>query len=122
MSTKAIFALLAFLFTTWIINMIVIDNYGRDRELYPMTAWQMFSGRPKTAAIIYTFEIVSVKDAQPVELPGKKMFYPVEDFGQTPTTRRVLTAVHKSHDYGCPDYRLKNYNLKFRISDRLLGK
>jgi hypothetical protein len=108
MSRTALIILAIFIVIVWVANMVVITIYGRNAELYPMTAWQMFSGRPKTQATIYSFEIVPIEGESPVELPGQLMFYPAKVGGSE--ARRMLTAIHKSHDYGCPDYRLDNFD------------
>jgi hypothetical protein len=89
-------------------NTYAIDVHGRDWELYPMTAWQMFSGEPKTVARTFVFEIVPDAGAAAVELPGRLMFVADDNLGEV-QTRRVLTAVWRSCEYGCPGYRLKGF-------------
>lgn len=106
MTRKAIGGLATVLVIWALINTFVIHAYGRHAELYPMTAWQMFSGRPKTFVRHFVFEIVPRRGDAAVEVAGGELI------GVSPRStreRRILQGVWRSHDYGCPDYRLSNY-------------
>lgn len=105
--TKRGVALFCTVLLAWALaNTYVIHAYGRGTELFPMTAWQMFSGRPREFLRRFTFEVVPTKGERPIEVPGGHL---VGERPGSTTERRILQAVWRSHDNGCPDYRLSDY-------------
>ncbi len=108
MSRTAICTVFAILFVAAVANTYAVNVQGRDRELYPMTAWQMFSGRPKQVARQFVFEIVPTPGADPIEIHSRFMF--VVDVKFAPgNSRRVMTGIMKSTYYGCSGYTLRDY-------------
>lgn len=71
MSRTAICTVFAILLVAAVANTYAINVHGRDRELYPMTAWQMFSGKPKRVAWQFVFEIVPTPGADPIEIHAR---------------------------------------------------
>lgn len=108
MSRTAVCTLIAFLLAWGLLNTWVINTRGRRHELYPMTAWQMFSGRPKEVVRHFEFEIVPAPGAEAVVVPGEAMFMPEKELSVT-QTRRLLQGVWKSCEYGCDGVRLNNF-------------
>ena len=108
MSRTAIHSVFAILLVAAVANTYAINVHGRDRELYPMTAWQMSSGKPKQVAWQFVFEIVPTPGADPIEIHSKFMFMVNVEFGAS-NTRRVMTGIMKSAEYGCSGYTLRDY-------------
>lgn len=115
MSRGATCVLFTFLLLLAIANSYAINVHGRDRELYPMTAWQMFSGRPKKVARAFVFEIITEPNSLPVEVEAEDMFVVSGRYAGTPL-RRVMTGIWKSVKYKCDGYRLKNFREGPRIN------
>jgi hypothetical protein len=109
MSRAATSLLLALFLVLAIANSYAINEFDRSYELYPMTAWQMFSGRPKKVARKFVFEVVATANTEPMEVEAEDMFLVGLRFGGTPL-RRVMTGIWKSTKYKCSGYKLKNYS------------
>lgn len=108
MSRTAIITLCIILLVAAVANSYVVNVYGRDGELYPMTAWQMFSGRPYRVARQFVFDIVPSAGTDPIEVEGKRMFIAGTEIVSV-NTRRIMTGIMKSASYYCDGYRLKNF-------------
>lgn len=108
MSRFAIISLCTILVVAAIANSYAINVHGRDREMYPMTAWQMFSGRPKTVARQFVFDVVTQPGNDPIEIHSRFMFSINVKFAPG-NTRRIMTGIMKSVQYGCSGYTLRDY-------------
>lgn len=108
MTRSQIQILAAFFLAAAVANAWLVNTAGRWRELYPMTSFQMFSGSARERGEVFQFEIAPAPEAAPVLVDACAMFNAIVPV--TPVlTRRILEGLTKSHDYGCPDYRLSGY-------------
>lgn len=106
MSKRGVARLCAVLVVWALANTFVIHAYGRHAELFPMTAWQMFSGQPRESVRRFVFNVIPSEGDRPVEVEGGHLIgAPVRSTSE----RRILQGVWRSHDYGCRNYRLSNY-------------
>jgi hypothetical protein len=105
--TKRGVAVMCALLLAWsLANTIVIHAYDRQAELFPMAAYELFSGTPREFVRRFVFEVVPQSGDRPIEVPGGDLI----GYGPySSRARRVLEGVWYSHDNGCPDYRLSNH-------------
>jgi hypothetical protein len=108
MTRGAILGLMMFLVGASLLNAFLTQTRHRSWEIFPMTSWQMFSGRAKQVARTFVVRVIPEEGAKPVEVDERAIFN-AEFMVPEAVARRMLNGIVRSAQRGCPDYRLANY-------------
>lgn len=81
---------LAILFALgWLSNLAVVKRFGSHHELYPLTAWPMFSTKRVVETSYFEFEVVPAPGAAPMPLKAVCMIQPLGRCGGWTTQQRL---------------------------------
>lgn len=90
------------------VNAFLTQTVHRSWEIFPMTSWQMFSGRPKKVARAFRIEVYPEPGATPIDFDLRDVFSPRIRVHES-VARRIILAIKKSAALGCVGIQFSNY-------------
>ncbi len=90
----------------WAANFALTMATPGDQELYPMTAWPMFSHELPDGFAIYHLLVQPVPDAVLLELRAAQAFDPVDELDAN-DVNTIMGSIVQAYQNGCPDHVLR---------------
>lgn len=104
------------IFVLWMLNTVHIslpvfrDKLFHFYEIYPISAYPMFTTSNYDTAESYHFEVIPEPGMQPVPIASNRMFYPVPaQKMDIPILEAIFHNVEKSVQQGCPTYQTHSF-------------